>query len=127
LARTVFFAAVQKMTQPAFFESLGASDQLAYNRLRALCSSSSFKNRRNHSLVAFESMLDCIRSFVVGTDEDQQKRARVCGICWFDNSIAVNINQFRILTKKGKSTINGLFQSLKYGLVRLGSDAGSAL
>jgi hypothetical protein len=115
------------MATPAYFETLSEKDKQAYSHLRLSLSAPTCKNRRNKSLETFRGVVDCIKSFVIGTDEDHWKRALVCGICWFENSIAINTRQLKILTNKCKSSINGLFQSLGYGIVPSGSEAAAPL
>jgi hypothetical protein len=115
------------MTIPAHFEELSEADKRAYERLRISLSAPTCKNRRNKSLEVFRGVVDCIKAFVIGHDDDHWKRALVCGICWFESSIAINTHQLKILTNKCKSSINGLFQSLGYGMVPSGSDAAVPL
>jgi hypothetical protein len=115
------------MSTPRYLSLLSDADKQAYEHLRLSLSSPTCKNRRNRSIETFRSVVDCIRSFVIGRDDDHAKRALVCGICWFDDAIAINTHQFRILTNKSKSSINGLFQSLGYGTVPSGSEAAAPL
>jgi hypothetical protein len=115
------------MSKPAYFDQLSETDQQAYRFLQMSLSAPGCKNRRNKALSTFQDLVDCVHHFVIGTNDDQWKRALVCGICWFGNSIAVNRHQFSILTSKSKSSINGLFQSLGYGTIPYGCDAAAPL
>jgi hypothetical protein len=115
------------MATPTHFDDLCEADKRAYERLRLSLSAPTCKNRRNKSLETFRGVVECIRAFVIGHDDDHWKRALVCGICWFENSIAINTRQFKILTNKCKSSINGLFLALGYGTVPSGSDAAAPL
>jgi hypothetical protein len=115
------------MSAPAHFDELSEADKRAYERLRISLSAPTCKNRRYKSLETFRALVDCIKAFVIGHDDDHWKRALVCGICWFEGSIAINTHQLKILTNKCKSSINGLFQALGYGMVPSGSDAAAPL
>jgi hypothetical protein len=115
------------MAKPEYFSQLSEADQRSYEQLQRNLSAPTCKNRRNKSIETFISLIELIKTFVVGTDEDHWKRALVCGICWFGNSMAINTRQFMILTNKCKSSINGLFKALGYGLVPSGSDAAAPL
>jgi hypothetical protein len=113
------------MGTPAHFSDLSEADQLSYEQLqRGL---SGCKNRRNKSVEIFRSVLDRIKEFVTGGDGDNRKRALVCGICFFENSIAINTHQFRVLTGRCKSSINGLFMALGYGTLPSGSSTMAPL
>jgi hypothetical protein len=115
------------MTNPEYFDALSEADKHTYNVLRDAFSAPGSKNRRNRTVAAFQEIIGCIHTFVIGTDSNHQKRALVCGIAWLNDSIAVNVHQLSMLTSKCKSSINGLFQSLGYGTVPYGSEAAAPL
>jgi hypothetical protein len=115
------------MPNPEYFDALSEADKHTYHVLRNTFSAPGSKNRRNRTVATFQEIIECIHTFVIGTDANQQKRALVCGIAWLNNAIAVNVHQFSILTSKCKSSINALFQSLGYGTVLYGSEAAAPL
>lgn len=105
---------------PAFYELLSKQDQMNYDMLRNSLSSPNCKNRRNKSIETFQSIIDTIHQFVVRNDGDDIKRALVCGVFWFKNSIAINIRQLKFIMSKCKSSINNSFKLLGYGTVPQG-------
>jgi hypothetical protein len=109
-------------TLPKYWEQLSPEDQASYTSLQHDLASPSRKNRRNRSLATFGEIMEAIKLFVVRHTDDDWKRALVCGICWFDSTIAINIRQLRLLVSKCKSSINGSFQLLGYGIIASGSD-----
>jgi hypothetical protein len=115
------------MVNPPYFDQLSETDQQKYALLRTAISAPTCRNRRNKARSTFQDVVDWIHTFVTGAADDQWKRSLVCGICWFDNSIAINRYQFSILTSRSKSSINGLFQSLGYGTIPSGCDAAAPL
>jgi hypothetical protein len=108
--------------RPAFFDLLSEDDKLAYDTLSRSLSSPTIKNRRNQSISVFQSVIGCIRSFVVRNNGDEWKRSLVCGMCFFDNTIAINNHNLRFLTSWCKSSINGLLQSMGYNTLPPRSD-----
>ena len=63
---------------------------------------------------AFVQRLQRIRSYVERGDGDDWKRGLVCGIIFLTNSIAIHIQQFRLLLGKCKSSINGSLQQIGF-------------
>ena len=49
-------------------------------------------------------------------NEDDWKRCSVCGVCWFENEMAVNLTQLLFLLKKCKSSVNTTMRNLGYTL-----------
>ena len=113
--------------QPKYWELLSTCDQESYGYLQKTLSSPACKNRRNHSNETFSDILDTIKKFVIRNDENDWKRALVCGVGWIENGIAVNTRQLRLLIAKCKSSINGSFQALGYGSVPTSAETASAL
>jgi hypothetical protein len=112
---------------PKYWDLLSSEDQTRYTYLQRELSAPSRKNRRNRSLATFAELIAAVQQFVVRNDEDDWKRALVCGVCWLDRTIGVNTRQLRILISKCKSSINGSFQSLGFGFVSTGSDCMAAI
>ena len=55
-----------------------------------------------------------IKEYAIKNDNDDWKRCLVCGVCWLDNSLALNIRQLRLLVDKCKSSINGSLHRMGY-------------
>ena len=107
---------------PNYFEHLNEEDKNEYQKLRILLSDPSCKNRRNKSTKTFEDVVIQIKKFVVRNQEDDWKRSYVCGICWLENGIAINVRQLKILISKCKSSINGSFHRLGYEIIQPGAE-----
>lgn len=85
------------------------------------------KNRRNKSTELFGDVIDSIKRYVMRGDADEWKRAFVCGICWIQDTVAINTRHLRLLVVKCKSSINNYFKNMNYGTVPATSEAGTAL
>jgi hypothetical protein len=114
---------------PRFWHLLSPEDQDAYTSLQQVVSAPCQKNRRNRSLQTFHQILEAIKAYVTRNDPDDWKRALVCGISWVgpDRTIALNTRQFRILSGKCKSSINGSLQLVGYGIVTGGTDCSASI
>ncbi|EAY16916.1 hypothetical protein TVAG_150670 [Trichomonas vaginalis G3] len=100
---------------PLFYDTLSASDQIEYSKLREKLSSSSLRHKRNVSVKLFTDLLEVIKFFCVKNTEADEKRYLVCGICWLDDSnIAINTNQLKALFGVSKSMINNSFKSMGF-------------
>jgi hypothetical protein len=100
--------------KPFHWNLLSDSDAHIYLELRDHFNQNAGKSRKGERLDSFTERLDRIRSFVDRDDEDCWKRSLVCGICFLPNALALNIQQFRKLIGKCKSSINGSLQQLGY-------------
>lgn len=99
---------------PQYWNILSDSDKNGYislrNEINVLNTKRIFRDRTG----TFTKILQLIQKYAERKDEDDWKRFLVCGICWVDNGIAVNIRQLKILISKCKSSINGSLQKLGY-------------
>ena len=112
---------------PNFFDLLSESDQKDYYELRNSFTAPNCRNRRGKRLETFTETLDSIKSYAVRHQSDDWKRCLVCGVCWLDNSIAINIRQLTILVNKCKSSINGSLHKMGYFSSTSHSDTNNAL
>jgi hypothetical protein len=115
------------MNRPKYWELLSPDDQAGYTALQHDFCTPTRKNRRNRSIQTFGEILDEIKRFVVRYDDDDWKRSLVCGICWFDSRIGMNTRQLRVLVSRCKSSINGSFQMLGYGMTASGADCSNSI
>ena len=113
--------------QPQFWEYMNEADREAFNHMRTALSSPACKHRRHHSTELNHEILNWIKKFVVRNDQDDWRRALVCGICWMPDGIAINTRQLRILLSKCKSSINALFQNLGYHTIPASNEFASSL
>lgn len=93
-------------------EFLNKEDFELYKNLKDTLSSHICRNCRNRRVQSFSEILSAIRYFVNRTKEDNWKRSLVCGVCWHNNFICVNIRQMSEFLEKCKSSINGSLQRL---------------
>jgi hypothetical protein len=105
------------------------ADRACYTELRLSFSDPARKSGRSRNWQTFTDILGVVRSFVVQHTVDDWRRAVVSGIYWFpDNTtVAVNIRQLGLLIAKCKSSINGAFQQLGFGIPRTGGDPAAEL
>lgn len=103
-----------------YFNILVESDQTKYLELRKLLTSDNMRYQRNRRVYTFDSILDKIHSFCIRGDEDDWKRCMVCGVCWLNGLLAINVKQLQILTDKSKSNINGVLAKLGYSQAQNG-------
>lgn len=109
------------------FEQLTAEDRAEFEAMRKQLEEPIHKNRRNKSTELFGDVIDRVKRYVMRGDADEWKRAFVCGICWIQDTIAINTRHLRLLVVKCKSSINNYFKNMNYGTVPATSDAGTAL
>ena len=104
------------------FNNLSPQDKNTYFSLKKAFAQPIAKNRRSKSTDAFCEIINSLKLFVLQGQNSDSNRAFVCGICFFDDVIAVNTRYLRILISKSKSSINGLFQSMSYGTLPFSTD-----
>jgi hypothetical protein len=104
--------------EPSYFDLLSDSDRQQYVALRGRFAEDARKSRRAERFDTFRERLNSVRDFVERNDDDSWKRSLVCGLFFLRNSLAVNIQQVRILFGKCKSLINGSLQQLGYSAER---------
>lgn len=93
---------------------LTRSDREGYIKLRAILSSERNKYQRFHRVDVFDKNLEQIKNYCIRGDDDDWKRCLVCGICWAENCLCVNVKQLMKTTGKSKSNINGILSKMGY-------------
>lgn len=68
-----------------------------------------------------------IQGYCIHRDEDDWKRCLVCGICWIQNSVAINTRQLGLLIDKCKSSINGSLQKMGYNTLQSREESSAYL
>jgi hypothetical protein len=99
---------------PLHWDLLTRRDLDDYVELRKSFYDEIRKSKKGERLESFIKRLIKIRSFVERGDQDDWKRSLVCGIIFMKNSIAIHIQQFRLLLGKCKSSINGSLQQIGF-------------
>ena len=99
---------------PGHWDLLTRSDLEAYVKLRKSFYDEIRKSKKGERLDAFIQRILKIKQFVERGDGDDWKRGLVCGIIFLPNSIAIHIQQFRLLLGKCKSSINGSLQAIGF-------------
>jgi hypothetical protein len=111
------------LVRPKFFNLLSLPNCQEYSILRVHFHESCGRSRKGERLDIFNDRLATIRRFVERHDDDDWKRALVCGVFFLPDSLALNIQQLRVLVGKCKSSINGSLQQLGYRAVPPGLEA----
>ena len=106
------FAQVQQI--PFHWQLLNGSDIEEYFRIRSSLQTESGKSRKGERRETFINALHIIRNFIEKGDSNDWKRGVVCGIVFLEKTIAINIQQLRLLLGKCKSSINGSLQQLGF-------------
>lgn len=112
---------------PLYWDLLSDADRAGYEALRANFNEGAGKRNRGHRVETFDTMLDEIRKYAERHDGNDWKRFLVCGVCWIDNTIAINTRQLRLLVTKCKSSINGSLQKLGYVTDTSHAESGNVL
>ena len=105
---------IQSNETPQFIEFLSKEDKQKYYDLRKDLWNLENKFKRNKRLESLQKALDKIHDFCVQNDDNDWKRSIVCGVIWFDQGIAINTRQLKILINKCKSSINGALLKMGY-------------
>ena len=99
---------------PQFIEFLSEEDKKNYYLLRKDLWNLDNKFKRNKRVISLQNALDKIHNYCIQNDESDWKRCIVCGVIWYDEGIAINTRQLKILINKCKSSINGALQKMGY-------------
>ena len=79
-----------------------------------MISNSSNKYKRYKKYSSLIEIFNLIHFYCIHNDSDDWKRCLICGICWIDHDIAINIRQLSHLIGKCKSSINGTLSEMGY-------------
>lgn len=93
-------------------EFLSQDDIDFYRKLKDTLSSHICRNCRNRRCESFNQILSTINYYINHKKDDKWKRSIICGVCWYNNYLCVNIRQMSFLLEKCKSSINGSLQRL---------------
>ncbi|OHS99576.1 hypothetical protein TRFO_33947 [Tritrichomonas foetus] len=99
---------------PQYWDILSDEDKKGYVILKNEINQINLKRSQKQQVESFQRTLNIIQRYAERKDDNDWKRFLVCGICWMDGAIAVNIRQLKILVSKCKSSINGSLQKLGF-------------
>ena len=110
------FTIASSMTKghPKYFYLLTSLDQESYGRLRCYLNKKLEKRHRGQRLDLLKDCLKTAKTWAQRGDDDDWKRCLVVGVCYLDCGIALNLHQFRLLTNKCKSSMNGALRLMGY-------------
>ena len=100
--------------EPVYYRQLNNIDQQNYNILR-----NNFieEHSKSHS-ITITNILAQIKNFIIKNDSMDGVRSLVTGICWINDSIAINFRQLRLLTSICKSNLQSALLNQGYRLVK---------
>lgn len=105
--------------RPQYFESLTNEDQMDYQIMQRQVGGEEMRYNRNKRLVTFTDQMSIVKKFCIRNDTYDSLRCSVCGIYWLaDETLAINIRQFKLLLAKSKSSINGALAKMGYKTVQ---------
>lgn len=101
---------------PENWKLLNHDDLRSYFDLQFQFQQETTKSPKGKRLDSFKEKLDKTKKFIEKGDGEDWKRSIVCGIFFCDvpDYLAIQIQQFKLLIGKCKSSINGSFQQLGY-------------
>ena len=112
---------------PEFIDMLSPEDRQLYDELRKNVGSPNYRYNRFRRISTLKDIFESIRKFCEHSEEDQWKRYFVCGICQFNNCIAINISHLKLLILKSKAVINGALVKMGYQTIPMKSEESSIL
>lgn len=112
---------------PEYINFLSIEDKELYEHIQKNVSSQNFRYKRNRQLVILTDALNSIRKYCEKDEEGKWKRYLVCGICWFDDYIAINTRQLQLLISKSKSSINWSLSKMGYITVKIKNNGATKL
>lgn len=114
---------------PKFIELLSTEDKEKYEKLQGYVGSPNYRYNRNHRIDTLKDLFNSIREYCEHDNDETEKWKRylVCGICWFNQYVAINTKQLRLLISKSKSSINGALLKMGYKTCSLRGEQASLL
>ena len=118
---------IQHSQIPQYWERLSEIDREEYIKIKNEFSSTNKQTKKYKSSIVFSDFISKLRRYVMKGDFQDKNRALVCGIYWTENKIAINTRQLSLLISKCKSSINGSFQALGYGMIPVNAYSSASL
>lgn len=103
---------------PNHFELLTDADKREYQKIRTEIQPYTIRTTKEKAALNFKYIMLRLGEFINRGEEDDWKRALVCGIAWLESAFAISTRQLQYLFGKCKSSINAGFQSIGYVAVQ---------
>jgi hypothetical protein len=110
---------ISMFSDPDYFFLLSPSNQNLYNDLRISFSENHLHCSSQSTLSIFVSSIHLVQDFVHRYDENDSKRALVCGLFWKSGYYLICTKSLSKLLSRSKSSINSLFSSLGYSTFKI--------
>lgn len=101
---------------------LSASERSDLGRLNTFFRLTDDRNKRNFGMSTFIKHINMIHSFIVRGERNANIKGNICGILFGSGFLLVNTEKLKKLTRRSKSCVNGCFQRLGYGVIRIPLD-----
>ena len=108
---------------PLYWNALSQEDQAEFLKLRASFHHGQKISSKDRRIVTFRKELQLVRNYLERSDENQEARCILTGVCFAGPIVCVNTRQLKSFLSRCKSSINGSFQQLGYVALRTKSKA----
>ena len=99
---------------PQYWQLLDRVDLEEYLKLRLQNEENIAKSKKGERIESFNQKLDQIKKYIERDTANQWKRSLVCGAIFLKEGIFINIQNFKMVLSRCKSSINGSFQQMGY-------------
>lgn len=99
---------------PQYWQLLDRTDLEEYLKLRLKNEENVAKSKKGERIESFNQKLDQIKRYIERDNVNQWKRSLVCGAIFLKDGIFINIQNFKMVLSRCKSSINGSFQQMGY-------------
>ncbi|KAK8884180.1 hypothetical protein M9Y10_043286 [Tritrichomonas musculus] len=99
---------------PQYWQLLDRIDLEEYLKLRLQNEENVAKSKKGERIDSFNQKLDQIKRYIERDNVNQWKRSLVCGAIFLKDGIFINIQNFKMILSRCKSSINGSFQQMGY-------------
>lgn len=99
---------------PQYWQLLDRADLEEYLKLRLKNEENVAKSKKGERIESFNQKLDQIKKYIERDNVNQWKRSLVCGAIFLKDGIFINIQNFKMILSRCKSSINGSFQQMGY-------------
>ncbi|KAH0792701.1 hypothetical protein GPJ56_003324 [Histomonas meleagridis] len=106
-----------------FWNALSRDDQEEFIRLRTSFHNGQKISSKDRRIVTFSKELNIVLRFLERSEQNQEARCILTGICFVGPIICVNNRQLKAFLSRCKSSINGSFQQLGYVALKTKSKA----
>jgi len=112
---------------PVYWNALSQEDKKEYLSLKNSFLHGSKISSKDRRIVTFSNELQVVRNFLERSNENQEARCILTGVCFAGPIVCVNTRQLKTFLSRCKSSINGSFQQLGYVALRTKSKARNCI